>query len=338
MRNMGRKATEERKTGLQKLSRALVTCYLLGVMLPLSPHKSTFSCSTPLIFSLLHTHLHPITLALLKQTPPLLPQQLVVQQPRGMRESLSLVSECQRTLTAAARSSDRHYADLLAPSLHAPLQTAAVCCKPSCGKHRNYQPWWLLTRLSRLTSFALNSARSWFVETLWPSLKFSHWLCFKKRKHEPSFFALTGYCKCADACTLFAGISRMSVCAEADMQRDCFTACGLTVLPSSTALLPSICPLWHCAFSLLSVSIWALHPADTHWKSLTLFTASALWNVYPFVQPWLSIGEKTKQKQRLIVWDVKRGLPDKCPWFRLAPLLVYLRVSWWCSSLSSASP
>lgn len=136
----GEKGIEERKTGLQKLSSALETCYLLGVTLPHSPHRSTFSCSTPLIFSppaytLTHNHTRtPQT------TPPLPPQQLVVQQPRGMRESLSLVSERQRTLTAAARSSDRHYAEPFAPSLHTPLQNAAVCCKPSGGKHWNYEP------------------------------------------------------------------------------------------------------------------------------------------------------------------------------------------------------
>lgn len=170
----------------------------------------------------------------------------------------------------------------------------------------------------------------------WSFVNFNHFLLLAPFRNKTvsqlcTILALTSYLKCVDVCRYFA-----DDCAEADRQRDCFAACGSTASPSTTALLPSICPLWHCAFSLLPVSIWALHPADTHWKSLTLFTASALWNVYPFVKPWLSIGEKTKQKQRLIVWDVKRGLPDKCPWFRLAPLLVC--VCWWCSSLSSASP
>ncbi|MEQ2292620.1 hypothetical protein AMECASPLE_024916 [Ameca splendens] len=36
-----------------------------------------------------------------------------------------------------------------------------------------------------------------------------------------------------------------------------------------------------CILSLLPVSIWALQPTDTLWKSLSLFTVSAPLNAYP---------------------------------------------------------
>lgn len=68
----------------------------------------------------------------IQQTPRRPPQPLVIQQPCGARESLSLVSERQRTLTAAARSSDRYYAVPL--SLRLPRFNRCCSTPPA--------PWW----------------------------------------------------------------------------------------------------------------------------------------------------------------------------------------------------
>lgn len=171
----------------------------------------------------------------------------------------------------------------------------------------------------------------------WSFVNFNHFLLLAPFRNKTvsqlcTILALTSYLKCVDVCRYF-----VDDCAEADRQRDCFAACGSTASPSTTALLPSICPLWHCAFSLLPVSIWALHPADTHWKSLTLFTASALWNVYPFVQPWLSIGEKNKTETKAHSVRCETRLTGQMPMIQISSF-VGVCVCWWCSSLSSASP